>query len=459
MRHSLSTREKRLKRIELMYRVVFEKPARFIASGFLLAIFLGGTLLYTPLAQAQPVSFIDCLFIATSAGTVTGLATIDIGTSFTLFGELVIVALIQIGGLGFMTVALMLLSLLGRKIGLKQRILLQESLNLDGPGGTVRLVRNIVFTTIIVQAVGMMALAFTLWSSGDYTVGSALYNGFFHAVSAFNNAGFALWPDNLMSFEQNTSFIVTIAALIMIGGLGFTTIADVTEKRKWKRLALHSKIMIASLVVINGLAWFILLLTEWVSNEGGSYGRSLSEALHVTFFQAVTTRTAGFNSIDIATMAPVSIGLIIILMYIGAGAASTGSGIKVTTLAVIIADMWAFIAGKKETVIMERTIDAFQIKKAYVVALSSFFFIVLIATLTILTNGQLSATAILFETVSAFGTVGLSLGITADLNDLGKGLIMFMMLLGRVGSLTILFTVARQFDRKIRYPKEKLLIG
>lgn len=459
MRHSLSTREKRLKRIELMYRVVFEKPARFIASGFLLAIFLGGTLLYTPLAQAQPVSFIDCLFIATSAGTVTGLATIDIGTSFTLFGELVIVALIQIGGLGFMTVALMLLSLLGKKIGLKQRILLQESLNLDGPGGTVRLVRNIVFTTIIVQAVGMLVLTTVLWSSGDYTVGSALYNGFFHAVSAFNNAGFSLWSDSLMGFEQNTSFIITIAALIMIGGLGFTTIADVTEKRKWKRLALHSKIMIASLVVMNGLAWFILMLTEWVSNEGGSYGRSLSEALHVTFFQAVTTRTAGFNSIDIATMAPVSIGLIIILMYIGAGAASTGSGIKVTTLAVIIADMWAFIAGKKETVIMERTIDVFQIKKAYVVALSSFFFIVLIATLTILTNGQLSATAILFETVSAFGTVGLSLGITADLNNLGKGFIMFMMLLGRVGSLTILFTVARQFDRKIRYPKEKLLIG
>ena len=179
----------------------------------------------------------------------------------------------------------------------------------------------------------------------------------------------------------------------------------------------------------------------------------------MTFFQAVTTRTAGFNSIDIATMAPASIGLILILMYIGAGAASTGSGIKVTTLAVIFADIWAFIAGKKETVIMERTIDAFQIKKAYVVAISSFLFIMMITTLVILSNGHIPATAILFETVSAFGTVGLSLGITAELNDAGKGLIMFMMLLGRVGSLTILFTVARQADRKIRYPKEKILIG
>lgn len=459
MRHQLSRREMRLKRIELLYRVVFEKPARFIASGFIVAIFLGASLLYTPLAQAKPVTFIDCLFIATSAGTVTGLSTIDIGTSFTLFGELVILALIQVGGLGFMTVALMLLSLLGKKIGLKQRILLQESLNLDGPGGTVRLVRNIVFTTIIVQAIGMLSLTVTLFQTGNYTFGDALYNGFFHAVSAFNNAGFALWPDNLMSFEQNTSFIVTIAVLLMIGGLGFTTIADITEKRTWKHLGLHSKIMILSLFIINGLAWMILLLTEWVSNEGSMFNRSLSEALHVTFFQAVTTRTAGFNSIDIATMAPVSIGLIIILMYIGAGAASTGSGIKVTTLAVILADMWAFIAGKKETVIMERTIDVFQIKKAYVVAISSFFFIMLIATLTILTNNHLAATAILFETVSAFGTVGLSLGITADLNSLGKGFIMFMMLLGRVGSLTILFTVARQADRKIRYPKEKILIG
>ncbi|EPE61463.1 ktr system potassium uptake protein B [Exiguobacterium sp. S17] len=459
MRHRLTVRELRLKRVEALYRLVFEKPARFIATGFLLAILIGASLLYMPFAQTEPVSWIDCLFIATSAATVTGLATIDIGASFNTFGELVIVALIQIGGLGFMTVALMLLSVLGKKIGLKQRILLQESLNLSGPGGTVRLVRNIVFTTVIVQFIGMLFLTIELYSTGDYEFGEALYYGFFHAVSAFNNAGFALWPDSLMQFEQNTAIVVTISMLLMIGGLGFTTIADATEVKRWKRLALHSKIMIASLVVINGIAWFGLMLFEWVSVEGGLYGRPVGEALNVTFFQAVTTRTAGFNTVDISTMAPVSIGLILILMYIGAGAASTGSGIKVTTVAVILADMWAFIVGKKETVILERTIDAFQIKKAYVVAISSFFFIMLITALTILTNAHIPATALLFETVSAFGTVGLSLGITAELNDAGKGFIMFMMLLGRVGSLTILFTVARQLDRKIRYPKEKLLIG
>ncbi|WP_215144104.1 TrkH family potassium uptake protein [Exiguobacterium qingdaonense] len=459
MRHRLSTRKLLMNRIEALYRIVFEKPARFIAGGFLLAILIGATLLYMPFSQEQPVSWIDCLFIATSAGTVTGLSTVDIGSSFTLFGELVIVALIQIGGLGFMTIALMLLSLLGKKIGLKQRILLQESLNLAGPGGTVRLVRNIVFTTIIVQWMGMMFLTFELYRTGDYSFGTALHYGFFHAVSAFNNAGFALFPDSLMSFEQNTAIVVTIAMMITIGGLGFTTIADVTEVRGWKRLALHSKIMILSLFIINGVAWFILMLFEWVSNKGVMYGKPFGEALHVTFFQAVTTRTAGFNTIDISTMAPASIGLILILMYIGAGAASTGSGIKVTTLAVIFADMWAFIAGKKETVIMERTIDPFQIKKAYVVAISSFLFILIITALVILTNGHIPAGSILFETVSAFGTVGLSLGITAELNDAGKGFIMFMMLLGRVGSLTILFTVARQANRKIRYPKEKILIG
>lgn len=459
MRHRLTVRELRLKRIEALYRLVFEKPARFIATGFLLAIFLGATLLYMPFAQNEPVSWIDCLFIATSAGTVTGLSTIDIGSSFNTFGELVIVALIQIGGLGFMTVALMLLSVLGKKIGLKQRILLQESLNLSGPGGTIRLVRNIVFTTVIVQFIGMLFLTVELYSTDDYRFGEALYYGFFHAVSAFNNAGFALWPDSLMQFEQNTAIVVTVSVLLMIGGLGFTTIADATEVKRWKRLALHSKIMIASLAVINGIAWFALMLFEWVSVEGALYGRPIGEALNATFFQAVTTRTAGFNTVDISMMAPVSIGLIMILMYIGAGAASTGSGIKVTTLAVILADMWAFIAGKKETVLLERTIDAFQIKKAYVIAISSFFFILLITSLTILTNSHIPATALLFETVSAFGTVGLSLGITSELNVAGKSFIMFMMLLGRVGSLTILFTVARQMDRKIRYPKEKLLIG
>lgn len=459
MRHKLSARELRLKRVEGLYRIVFEKPARFIAGGFLLAIFIGATLLYMPFSQLRPVPWMDCLFIATSAGTVTGLSTIDIGSSFNMIGELIIVTLIQIGGLGFMTIALMLLSVLGKKIGLKQRILLQESLNLAGPGGTVRLVRNIIFTTFIVQFIGMLFLTFEFFSTGNYSFGVALHYGFFHAVSAFNNAGFALFPDSLIGFEQNTAIVVTVASLIMIGGLGFTTIADATEVRGWKRLALHSKIMISSLVVINGISWFALMLFEWVSAEGALYGRSFSEALHVTFFQAVTTRTAGFNTMEISTMAPVSIGLILILMYIGAGAASTGSGIKVTTVAVILADMWAFIAGKKETVIMERTVEVFQIKKAYVVAISSFFFILVITTLVILTNGHLSATAILFETVSAFGTVGLSLGITSELNDVGKGLIMFMMLLGRVGSLTILFTVARQADRKIRYPKEKILIG
>lgn len=459
MRHRLTVRELRIKRIEALYRLVFEKPARFIATGFLLAIFIGATLLYMPFSQTQPVSWIDCLFVATSAGTVTGLSTIDVGASFNMFGELVIVALIQVGGLGFMTVALMLLSLLGKKIGLKQRILLQESLNLSGPGGTVRLVRNIVFTTLIVQFLGMLFLTFELYSTGDYRFGQSLYYGFFHAISAFNNAGFALWSDNLMQFEQNTAIIVTIAVLLMIGGLGFTTIADAAEVKRWKRLALHSKIMIASLVIINGIAWFSLMLFEWVSKEGGLYGRPFGEAMNVTFFQAVTTRTAGFNTIDLTTMAPISIGIMIVLMYIGAGAASTGSGIKVTTVAVILADMWAFIVGKKETVILERTIDAFQIKKAYVVAISSFFFILLITTLTVLTNSDLPAPALLFEAVSAFGTVGLSLGITPELNDAGKNFIMFMMLLGRVGSLTILFTVARQIDRQIRYPKEKLLIG
>lgn len=459
MRHQLTVREMRLKRIEALYRHAFEKPARFIATGFLLTIFIGATLLYMPFSQVEPVSWMDCLFIATSAGTVTGLSTIDIGSSFTMFGELVILALIQIGGLGFMTIALMLLSVLGKKIGLKQRILLQESLNLSGPGGTVRLVRNIVFTTLIVQLIGMLCLTFELYRTGEYRFVEALYYGFFHSVSAFNNAGFALWPDNLMQFEQNTAIVITIAVLLMIGGLGFTTIADAAETKRWKRLALHSKIMIASLVIVNGIAWFSLLLVEWVSNEGGLYGRPFGEALHVTFFQAVTTRTAGFNTIDLTTMAPISIGIMLILMYIGAGAASTGSGIKVTTVAVILADMRAFIVGKKETVILERTIEPFQIKKAYIVAITSFIFILIITALTVLTNSHIPATALLFETVSAFGTVGLSLGITAQLNDAGKGFIMFMMLLGRVGSLTILFTVARQMDRKIRYPKEKLLIG
>lgn len=459
MRNMNSRRHMSLQRIYNTLAYVTEQPARFISSGFIFTILLGAVLLYLPIAQEKPVSWTDCLFIATSAGTVTGLAPIDPGSSFTLFGEIVIVFLIQIGGLGFMTVALMLLSVFGRRISLKQRLLFQESLNLSGPGGTVRLVRNIVLTTLLVEFFGMLILTGALMNTEGYRFGRALYFGFFHSISAFNNAGFALWPDNLMRFEQNTAVVMTISLLLMVGGLGFTTLADMAGKWRWKHYALHTKIMVLSLLFLNGAAWAMMLLFEWIATSGSLHGRPLLEALQITFFQTVTTRTAGFNTVDLTTFTSLSIGLMLVLMYIGAGSASTGSGIKVTTLTVIVADIVSFLQNKKETVIRGRTIETSQIRKAYVVALTSLLFIALICILVIWSNPHLPATRLLFEVVSAFGTVGLSLSVTPELSTVGKYLIMFMMLLGRVGSLTIIFIVTRQVERKIRYPKEKILIG
>lgn len=193
--------------------------------------------MWLPISQqeGQDISFIDCLFVATSAGTVTGLSTINIAEAFNLFGQLIMMLLIQVGGLGFMTIALVLLSVTGRKIGIRQRIIIQEMFNLDSPGGTIRLVRNIIVTTVLVEIVGMFLIALDLFIQYKYSFGKALYYGLFHAVSAFNNAGFALWGDNLIGFQQDTTFILTIAALLMIGGLGFTVIADIAGKRSFKK--------------------------------------------------------------------------------------------------------------------------------------------------------------------------------------------------------------------------------
>ncbi|MCY1689658.1 TrkH family potassium uptake protein [Exiguobacterium sp. SL14] len=446
---------------ELMYHQLFDKPARFIATGFTLTILLGGFLLWLPISQqeGQDVSFIDCLFVATSAGTVTGLSPINIAESYNLLGQIIMMLLIQVGGLGFMTIALVLLSVTGRKIGIRQRIIIQEMFNLDSPGGTIRLVRNIIVTTILVEIVGMFLIALDLFIQYKYTFGKALYYGLFHAVSAFNNAGFALWGDNLIGFQQDTTFILTIAALLMIGGLGFTVIADIAGKRNFKKISLHSKLMVLSLLVINGLGVLAMMLYEWVSNLGSLKDESFFSALHIVFFQVVTTRTAGFQTIDLTTMVPLSIGLMMVLMYIGAGSASTGSGIKVTTAAVILKNVWTYIRGQRETVLMRRTVQTQAIQKAYAIAVFSLLFIALITTFLALTQPNISFIGLFFETVSAFGTVGLSLNVTAELNSFGKFLIMFMMLLGRVGSLTILFTFVAQRDRTIRYPKENMLIG
>jgi len=446
---------------ELMYHQLFDKPARFIATGFTLTILLGGFLLWLPVSQqeGQTVSFIDSLFVATSAATVTGLSTINIADSYNLMGQIILMLLIQIGGLGFMTIALVLLSVTGRKIGIRQRIIIQEMFNLDSPGGTIRLVRNIILTTVVVEMIGMFLIALDLFIQYKYTFGRALYYGLFHAVSAFNNAGFALWGDSLIGFQQDTTFILTIAALLMIGGLGFTVIADIAGKRNLKKISLHSKLMLLSLVVINGLGVLAMMLYEWVSNLGSLKDESFFSALHIVFFQVVTTRTAGFQTIDLTTMVPLSIGLMMVLMYIGAGSASTGSGIKVTTAAVILKNVWTYLRGQRETVLMRRTVQTQAIQKAYAIAVFSLLFIALITTLLALSQPNLSFIGLFFETVSAFGTVGLSLNVTPELNSFGKFLIMFMMLLGRVGSLTILFTFAAQRDRTIRYPKENMLIG
>ena len=282
-----------------------------------------------------------------------------------------------------------------------------------------------------------------------------VFYSLFHSVSAFNNAGFSLFSDNLMGYSHDGLVNLVITLLIITGGLGFTVLVDLANKRNFKNLKLHSKIMLIGTFVLNVTAILFLFLLEY-SNEATIGSMPLGEKLWVSYFQGISPRTAGFNTIDIGGMTDGSLLLIMLLMFIGAGSASTGSGIKVTTFIVIVWSVFAYIRGRKEPVMFERTIH--QTVKSLAVTMIGLFFVFLTAFLLTVTEDA-SLSMILFESFSAFGTVGLSMGLTPDLSNAGRLLIIILMFIGRIGPLTLAFSFARTRTAKIRYPEEDIFIG
>lgn len=430
-------------------------PPQLLAIMFLFLVVVGGVLLKLPIATEKGISWLDAFFLSTSAATVTGLAPIDPGSTFTLFGEIVLMVLIQVGGLGIMTFAVLVVIVLGKKIGMKQRMLMQEALNQPSLGGVIRLARNLLLFSLFMECIGVILLAIDWVPKMGWAKG--LYYSLFHTIAAFNNAGFALWPDNLSRFVGDPIVNVTITLLIIVGGLGFTVVFDVLYQRRWRKLSLHTKLMLVMTLIVNVLAIVAIFLFE--HNNPKTLGSlPFREQLWAAYFQGITPRTAGFNTIDIGSLEQPTAMLMIFLMFVGAGSTSTGGGIKLTTFAVIVFAVVSFLKGKEETVIWQRTIRHTIILRALAIASMSMLFIFLVTMILTLTEDA-PFLVLLFEVVSAFGTVGLSMNMTPHLSAVGKMLIIGVMLFGKLGPLTLVYSIAKPKKTNIRYPNGDILTG
>ncbi|MCM3766353.1 TrkH family potassium uptake protein [Neobacillus niacini] len=436
-------------------------PPKILVLGFATLILIGAILLTMPIStvDGQGLSFLNALFTATSATCVTGLVVVDTGTTFTMFGQWVILSLIQIGGLGFMTIATLFALLLGKKISLKERILLQESLNNLSMDGIVRLAKRILIFTAVIEILGAMLLAIRF--SFDMPLKKAIYYGIFHSISNFNNAGFDLMGEfrSLTGYVEDPTISLTVCALITLGGIGFIVMNELFEYRKTKRLSLHTKVVLVSSSILVAVGTILILLLEF-SNDKTLQPLSFTGKILASLFQSITPRTAGANTLNIPDLTQSTLLLIIFLMFIGASPGSTGSGIKTTTFTTLIGAVWSQIRGKEDVILFRQRIEYETIYKALTVTVSALFLVLTVTMFLTITEPGKDFLMILFEATSAFGTVGLSMGLTPELSPIGRCIIIFTMFAGRVGPLTIAFAVTmRRKPDAFRYPKGKIMIG
>ncbi|MDX8343263.1 TrkH family potassium uptake protein [Rossellomorea sp. YZS02] len=437
-------------------KVIRLSPPQLLVVTFLFFIILGMGLLKLPFATTEHITWLEALFTTTSAMTVTGLAVVDTGSVYTLFGEIVVMSLIQIGGLGIMSFAVLIFMMLGKKIGFKERLLLQQALNQTSVGGVIKLVKYLFVFSFIVEGFAVLLLA-TEWVP-EFGWKRGLYVSVFHSISAFNNAGFSLWSDSLMGYVGSPVINLTISFLFILGGIGFTVLVDLWKSKTIRQLSLHTKIMVIGTFLVNVIAFIMIFVLEF-NNPNTLASLPISDKIFASYFQAVTPRTAGFNSLDYGSMERSTLLFTILLMFIGAGSASTGGGIKLTTFVVISLSMIAFLKEKKEIRIFRRTIDQTHIFKALALSMISVLLVFTALFFLEMTEKNVSFLSLVFEVVSAFGTVGLSMGITGSLSVIGKWIIIIVMFVGKLGPLTLAFSLSRPDKEKIRYPKEDILTG
>jgi trk system potassium uptake protein TrkH len=431
-------------------------PPAVLALIYAAFIVLGALLLWLPFSNRGEVGLLEALFTAASAVTVTGLVVVDTGSAFTLTGQIIIAFLIQLGGLGLMTFAAMLLSMLGLPIGMPQRMVLRDELGERSLHDLGRLVKVVIIVALLAEAIGTALLMFVFVPEFGWAQG--FWQALFHAISAFNNAGFALFPDSLMGYVGDPLINLVIPLLFIVGGLGFVVLADLYRVRGWQRLTLHSKLMLVGTLVLIVWAWAGFAALEWrnPATLGGLEGTGAR--LLASWFQAVTPRTAGFNTLDYAAVEESTAMLTMMLMVVGGGPSSTAGGIKVTTLIVLGLATIAFFRRQDRLEIFGRSLGLSEIMKVLALTATSLFLVLIVIFLMSITwRGDFLD--LVFEVTSAFGTVGLSRGATGELDAFGQLMIVLVMFLGRLGPLTLGFFLATRAMPRVRYPEGRVYLG
>lgn len=436
-----------------------KKPELIISLSFLILILIGAILLTLPIASksGKSIGFINALFTSASASCVTGLVVVNTTSYWSVFGKFVIILLIQMGGLGTMLVISLVSLILGRKIGLTERLLIKEGAGLYSYSGIVKLSKNIIIFSLVVEFIGASVLYIRL--NQIYGAFTGLIYSLFHSISAFCNAGFDIFGNSLVDFKGDLVINLSIAFLIIIGGLGYSVFYDIYKSRRFRKLALHSKVAltITAFLILFGTISFYLLENKEIS----MHGFTQKEKILSSFFMSVTSRTAGFNSLNIGLMKGSSVVLTILLMFIGASPASTGGGIKTTTFGVLVMSTFSVLRGDEEVSIFKKRIPMEVILRSITI----FFFasgIVLFVSMviTLIEGEKFFFLDILYETVSAFGTVGISRGITPFLSNFSKIILTFLMFIGRVGPTTVALGLLKRKNKKLtKYAKGKIIVG
>jgi trk system potassium uptake protein TrkH len=443
-------------------------PALILVVGFGGLIIVGAMLLALPVAAAdgRSIGFLDSFFTSTSAVCITGLSVFDLGTTLSPFGQIVLLALVQLGGIGFMTMTSLVFMVMGRRITLSDRVAISDSLGDNKLQGVVRMTRNVVIITATAEGIGVLLLSLRFVPL--FGLGQGIYYSVFHAVSSFCNAGFDVFGmgTSLIPFVGDPLVNIVTMMLIIVGGIGFFVILDLLgiTRRKKKHMNFHTKIVLIITGILIAFGFLLFLAAEGSNPETlGAKGMTASDKVFGALFQSVTTRTAGFASIPQDNMLPISKVASVGLMFIGASPASTGGGIKTTTFAVLVLFVASIIKGKDDVEVFRRTINRRVVLRAVATcALAITLVLVASAAIAVIEHGVIELSDIVYEATSAFGTVGLSTGVTALFSPASKILLMRLLFLGRVGVFTFTVALSARLAKKkvnIHYPEDKILIG
>lgn len=443
----------------------FLSPERIFILTFASLIFAGSFVLWFPFsAETKPLSFIDALFTSASAVCVTGLTVIDIGKDLSYAGQIVTILLFQIGGLGIITFSTFFLVLIGRGISIKERDILQSSFLHSPQKDFLSVVKSIILFTFFFEFLGMVLLWVRF--SQDFSTGEAVYQAAYHSISAFNNCGYSLFSDSFMRYREDLLVNCTVMGLIVVGGIGFVVQYELFTKFKGmkRRVSVHTRIvlLVTALLIVAGAFLFYSFERDHILKD-----LPIKSQVVASFFQSVVPRTAGFNTVDIGLLTNETLFMIIALMFIGASPGSTGGGVKTTSASILFLLVWSRFRGREEINVFRRTMPRELVQRAISITLASLLIISFVFSV-LLISGTVQLPPLesrhlfleyLFETVSAFGTVGLSMNLTPKLNDFQKLAVIFMMFAGRVGPLTLALSLSRTTKRSLTFAEEEIMVG